>query len=51
MKLVDNAWYCSSIDTLYIPPVGGVPMVGVVVLGDSVVVPVDSIDGDTLFYW
>ena len=48
MKLVDNAWYCSSIYTLYIPPVGGIPVVGVTVIGDFVSVPVDSIDGDTI---
>ena len=49
MKFVDNTWFFSSIYTLYIPPVGGVPEVGMLVLGDGVGVPVDSIDGDTIF--
>ena len=48
MKLVDNAWCWSSIYTLYIPPVGGVSVVGVTVIGDFVSVPVDSINGDTI---
>ena len=34
MKLVDNTWYCSLIYTLYIPPVGGIPVAGVTVIGD-----------------
>ena len=50
MKLVDNTWYCSSIYTLYIPSVGGVPVVDVLVLGDfdNVCVPGCSIGVDVI---
>ena len=50
MKLFDNTWYCSSIYTLYISPVGGIPVVGGLELGDGVGVTGDSIDEDTLLY-
>ena len=49
MKLVYNTWCCSSIYTLYIPSVGGVPVVlGVLVLGDGVGVTGDSIGEGTI---
>ena len=48
MELFDNIWYCSSFCTLYVPPVGGVPVVAVLVIGDfdNVCVPGCSIGVD-----